>query len=142
MSIATICPKCGTIVVPVDSLPVKTYLKKQFIEDLPLDSTWHICPNQTCDISYFSSDIIFSIYDLTIPLWFKNRSLDVPICYCANITRGDIHASVQSGHKTVKTIRVYLDKNMPCDCKRLNPLGRCCCKAFNHEIDIAIAKFK
>jgi bacterioferritin-associated ferredoxin len=142
MAIAKICPRCGSIVVPVPILPVKTYLKEQFIEELPLKANWHVCPNQKCPVTYFTSGMIFTTHDLTTTLWFKNKSLEAPICYCANITRGDIETAVKSGYSTIKAVRTYLKKDLPCDCKRLNPLGGCCCEAFNYEIDMAIAKFE
>ncbi len=123
MAIVKICPHCGSIVVPVPILPVKTYLKEQFVKELPLEADWHVCPNQKCPVTYFTKGIISTINDLTTSLWFKNKGPDAPICYCASITRGDIETAVRAGHTTIKAIRTSLDKNLPCDCKKLNPLG-------------------
>ncbi len=130
MKTIQICPKCGVPAIKVNSKAVKYNLKREVKQELNKKSKWHICCNPSCDISYFSKERIFNTSDLTNGLFFKDQSDDVPVCYCAGISRGDIKNAVRNGCKTIGKVRSFTSKNTTGHCEEKNALGKCCNLVF------------
>ena len=91
---------------------------------------WSICPNHDCDCSFFSKDIIFTTSDLIRPLFFKDNSDNIPICYCSDLTRGEIKNPVRNGCKTIDKVQNYTKKNITGFCEEKNSSGKCCRNVF------------
>ncbi|MDO4841383.1 MAG: (2Fe-2S)-binding protein [Phoenicibacter congonensis] len=53
---------------------------------------------------------------------------DEIICYCSNVTRGDIEQAMNDGAKTLKDIKLATGACTVCRCEELNPKKKCCCK--------------
>ena len=48
------------------------------------------------------------------------------ICYCSNVTKGEIVRAIQNGAKTLEDIRAATKACTVGRCKELSPRGRCC----------------
>ena len=48
------------------------------------------------------------------------------ICYCDNVTKGQIIAAMEAGAKTLKDIKQMTGACTSCKCAELNPSGKCC----------------
>lgn len=48
------------------------------------------------------------------------------VCYCDNVTKGQILAAMEQGAKTLKDIKQMTGACTSCRCAELNPSGKCC----------------
>jgi len=128
-----VCPNCGIPSFKVIADAVLFNLNNT-IQTPEKQNNWQICMNTKCDISYFSDKVHYTIKDLKHALFFKDESPNTFICYCSQITRGEIKEAVNQGCKNVKQVRDLLNKNNKCECKTKHPLGKCCCSSFDFEI--------
>ena len=130
MEIIQICPVCGAPGIGVKDLTVRYNLKnsKWILPDKRVK--WSICPNPSCNCSYFNKYRKYSESDLINPLFFKDRGDNVPICYCSDLTRGEIKDAVKNDCKTIKDVQKYTKKDITGLCETRNPLGKCCKNAF------------
>lgn len=48
------------------------------------------------------------------------------ICYCDNVTKGQIIAAMDAGAQTLKDIKQTTGACTSCRCAELNPSGKCC----------------
>lgn len=67
----------------------------------------------------------------------KDRA--VVICYCSELTRGEIQAAVKNGCRTIADVRKYTSKNITGQCAEKNPSGKCCGSEFLSEIKKAVS---
>ena len=51
---------------------------------------------------------------------------DQMICYCDNVTNGEIIAAMEQGAKTLQDIKRMTGACCSCRCAELNPSGKCC----------------
>ena len=138
MKLIHICPQCGNPGIKVNAKAILYNLKKP--EEIKSDKRWASCVNPGCDCSYFSQNFIFSVTDLVKPLFYKDKSGIVPICYCSGLTRGEINSAVKKGCKTIRDIKKYTGKSTSGHCNERNPLGKCCREVFQMTIKTAINK--
>ena len=134
MKTIQICPKCGLPAIKVNKKAVKYNLRSSAKQDVEMKLKWHMCSNAGCECSYFSKEKIFTASDLNKGLFFKDKSDNVPVCYCSDLTRGEIKNAVENGCKTIGKVRTYTKKNITGDCKEKNPLGKCCNLIFLRTI--------
>ena len=80
--------------------------------------------------SYFSKHHTFMTTDLIKPLFFKDNGDNVPICYCSDLTRGEIKNAVKKGKRTISEVQKFTQKNITGLCEERNPLGKCCRNVF------------
>jgi hypothetical protein len=128
MEIIKICPNCGNPAIAVVESAVEYNLKKTL--SFQSNKKWSICSNPVCEVSYFSKDLQFSLNDLINPLWFKDNGDNVPVCYCSDLTRGEIKNAVRQGCKTIDDVQELTNKNITGFCEERNPLGKCCRNVF------------
>jgi hypothetical protein len=138
MEIIQICPVCGLPAIKVNVEAVKFNIADSKKHLVDISTKWSICSNPKCDCSYFSKHITFNTSDLTIPLFFKDDTDSVPICYCSNLTRGEIKNAVKSGCKRIDEVQNFTKKNITGFCKERNPLGKCCRNVFLKTISDSI----
>lgn len=124
------CPMCGQPAISVDFKTVLFNLTDYAKMNIQSNLKWSICINQNCDCSYFSKSQFFKTKDLIKPLFFKDNSDNVPICYCSDLTRGEIKNAVKQGMRTIVDVKRYTQKNIAGFCEERNPLGKCCSKEF------------
>ena len=95
MEIIQLCPQCGFPAIPVGSKAVVYNLTNAAKTTIETNVKWSICNNPNCDCAYFSKTQKFKTSDLIKPLFFKNKGYHVPICYCSDLTRGEITNAVK-----------------------------------------------
>jgi len=130
MEIIQICPKLGIPSVPVNVEAAKFNIAESRKALVNVKDRWSVCVKPDCDWSYFSKHTEFRTSDLIVPLFFKDNSDAVPICYCSNLTRGEIKIAVKNGCKSIDDVQNYSNKDITGFCKERNPLGRCCRNVF------------
>jgi bacterioferritin-associated ferredoxin len=138
MEIIQICPGCGLPAVAVNAEAVKYNVIGSLQHLINLKIKWSICVNPSCDRSYFSKTSSLSTADLNVSLFFKDKSDNVPICYCSGLTRGEIKSAVKNGCKSIDDVQNYTGKDITGMCKERNPLGKCCRKVFLKTISDAM----
>ena len=134
MEIIQICPKCGLPALGVNVEVVKYNVVESLKDSIILKNKWSVCVNPACDCSYFSKTRELSTADLNVPLFFKDKTDNVPICYCSNLTRGEIAAAVKNGCRNIDDVQNYTQKNITGMCEERNPLGKCCRNVFLRTI--------
>lgn len=140
MEIIQICPVCCLPAVAVNAEAVKYNVIGSLQHLINLKIKWSICVNPACDCSYFSKTRNFRTADLNVPLFFKDKSDNVPICYCSDLTRGEIKNAVKNGCKSIDDVQNYTRKDITGMCKERNPLGKCCRNVFLKTISDAMNK--
>jgi len=126
MKTIPICPDCGLPGVKVNEKAVAFNLKKsEKIKNLH-GNKWYACTNPECKSSYFSGEKTIPSSSLVRSLFYKDKSKNAVICYCADLTRGDIKKAVKNGCKTAGEVRKYTKKTGSGNCEKKNPLGKCC----------------
>jgi NAD(P)H-nitrite reductase large subunit len=126
MKIIPICPDCGLPGVKVNQKAVAFNLKKSEKIREVHDHKWYACINPECKISYFSGEKSIPSSTLARSLFYKDKSDNAVICYCADLTRGDIKKAVRNGRTTAGEVRKYTKKTGSGNCDKKNPLGKCC----------------
>jgi hypothetical protein len=134
MEIIQICPECGFPAIEVAGKAVRFNLVDPLKLMVNNRVKWSICINKECDCSYFSKNQLFRTTDLIAPLFFKDLKDDVPVCYCSNLTRGEIMSAVKKGYRTIDEIQNYTKKSITGFCSERNPLGKCCRNVFLRTI--------
>jgi hypothetical protein len=134
MKIIQICPTCGLPGLKVNEKAVKYNMRKP--EETKSDNNleWSVCINPDCECSYFTKGKVFNKADLVKPLFFKDNSDNVPVCYCSDLTRGEIKNAVRKGCRTIGEVQKFTKKNITGHCKKMNPLGKCCKQVFLRTI--------
>ena len=140
MEIIQICPKCGLPAVGVNVEAVKFNVIESLHAMINVKDKWSICVNPACDCSYFSKTKELSTTDLNVSLFFKDKSDNVPICYCSNLTRGDIKDAVKNGCKSIDDVQNYTKKDLTGMCEKRNPMGKCCRNVFLRTISDSLNK--
>jgi len=130
MKIIEICPVCSNPGIEVEHITVSSLLKNGKMKSISADKKYFICSNSACIVTYFLSGGYFTVDDLKTEVWFKNSGKDIPICYCSDLTRGEISAAVKNGCKTINDVQKYTKKNATGNCRTMNPLGKCCRDVF------------
>lgn len=130
MEIIQICPECGNPGISVPGTAVRYNLNLTANVVIHSNIKWSMCSNPNCTCSYFSKDHKYKTADLIKPLWFKNNGDNAPICYCSDLTRGEIKDAVKKGFQTINSVQKYTNKNITGLCEEKNPLGKCCRNVF------------
>lgn len=122
MSEAALCPITGVIGRPVDTITLKALLRPAALATLDPGAQHYYCPDPICDTVYFAGRRTFARADLDVPVLAKERSGNVPVCYCFGWTRDRVHSE---GAGAVAEIRAHIAAGR-CGCEVNNPKGACC----------------
>ena len=122
-----LCPRCGEKGKPV-SLATVGAMAKTEVEAAKLSAQeYKLCRNRDCPVVYYAGEIQIEKSDLRVPVNFKERNYDGPVCYCFNHTFASIRAEVQAkGHSTAQRMITEEVKSGRCACEVKNPAGTCC----------------
>ncbi len=134
---APACPACGRRGQGVPAETVRNLVRAEAWDRLPrgeAPSEWWLCPSPSCAVVYFrrangsggEAESVFSRSDVRVPVWFKDPGSDVPLCYCAGLTRAEVKEAVAKGCRTIGEIRETTGKTRQGHCRTENPSGRCC----------------
>jgi len=128
-----ICPECRNYGKEVRNQTVNSLTKRE--KEATENDEYYICLEPVCDVVYFNELEIYRKADVNVPVWFKDDSETSPICYCSNLTRGEIIEALRRGKKTIPDIRYYTGKHKTGQCLTKNPLGSCCYNAIQDLIN-------
>ena len=131
--IIEICPVCKSVGFPVGIETVEPLSGKDFKNSDP--SKPAACLEQSCTVTYFCGSEYILKTGIKVPLWYKDESDNVPVCYCPDINRNEIKTAVENRCRTIVDVQAYLGKNVKGKCKRENPLGLYCRNIFLNEIE-------
>lgn len=131
-----ICPVCERLGEEVENFTVKQ-LVMDHLTELVGDKNYYLCISEECDIVYYNQEgIKFDKQQVKVPIWFKKDAKPKYTCYCSKVTEEQvINAVVKDGAKTVADIIKITGAMQNADCKKNNPLGKCCHKIIQEAID-------
>jgi len=130
------CPECGEPGQKIKNDTALSAVKKD-LRDKIGDKDFSLCRNPYCETGYFNNDINTKIHkdDFRRPIWFKEGSDPVIICYCKNIKEEDIiETVVKTGLEEINQITYYLKNSLGENCRINNPTGHCCSGTFRDTI--------
>jgi hypothetical protein len=122
-----LCPRCGEKGKPV-SLATVGAMAKTKVDAAKLSAQeYKLCRNFDCPVVYYAVGIQLEKSDLRVPVNFKERNYEGPVCYCFNHTVASITAEIQTkGHSTAQAMIKQEVKVGRCACEVKNPSGTCC----------------
>lgn len=124
----TSCPECGSRSKQVDSLTVKSLVRRLPFGMMP--AQYYFCEAPDCDVVYFASNPqtpTFRRDDLLVRVGVKERHGSAAVCYCFGVTRRDIADEVERTGKSTFAERIKGEvKAGHCACEVKNPSGKCC----------------
>lgn len=123
-----LCPRDRTKGKPVQLITLKSLLIPTSLEQLNASDKYRFCPSQNCSVVYFSEQgQLFTVDDLKVPVFPKDSSETVPICYCFGWSRKRISEEIEktSQSNVVNAISSHIQAKR-CGCEVNNPQGICC----------------
>lgn len=125
------CPADGRSCRRVELRTVLHHLKRPHA-NRPTTQGYYFCDNQECDVVYFGQDgSVITRHDVRSEVGQKSRSRDRLICYCFDITEGEVIGKIDhQGGSSAKEFVIEQTRLHNCACDVRNPSGRCCLKNF------------
>ncbi|ABO49101.1 conserved hypothetical protein [Desulforamulus reducens MI-1] len=122
LSKAALCPKCGGRGKGMRSDTLRHMIQNHRIPKV-LEG-YQLCLNPDCSVVYFGSEV-FTKEDLMTRVWFKETDPDVPVCYCKEVTTGDIleHIVQRGCCQNLQDIQNHTGANTGKECLTKNPAG-------------------
>jgi hypothetical protein len=129
------CPRCGEK-GNVVSLATVGAMAKTEVEAAKLSAqAYKLCRNRDCLVVYYAGEIQLEKSDLRVPVNFKERNYEGPVCYCFNHTVASIRAEIQTkGHSTAQAMITQEVKAGRCACEVKNPAGACCLRDITRVV--------
>nr|WP_051276243.1 hypothetical protein [Desulfovirgula thermocuniculi] len=90
------CPECGRRGLRVKQVTVASLVKEEKL-DLVAGEGFHLCVSLECGVAYFNDAVTIREDELKVPVWFKNHSAPVPVCYCTSVTDQEILEHIMRG---------------------------------------------
>jgi hypothetical protein len=112
----------------VQTITLKSLLIPSALENLNPNTAYYFCAAPDCPIVYFNEEgQIFSTEQVKVPVFQKDRGLNVLVCYCFGWSRDRIQQEIiKTGKSSAETnIRSHI-KAGRCGCEVNNPQGSCC----------------
>jgi hypothetical protein len=121
------CPSCKNKGKNVQLITLKSLLKASALETFEPDTSYFFCPNPSCSTVYFSETHLqtFTEDNMKVPVYQKNPSIDVPVCYCFDWTRERLIQAVGYNKQPADQIKAHVQAGR-CGCEFNNPQGACC----------------
>ncbi|MBP0726015.1 (2Fe-2S)-binding protein [Bacillus sp. RG28] len=132
-----VCPSCNVDGKKVKIITLKSLLKPMALNSLNANLDHYFCSTSNCEVVYFDSEKkSYFKSDIKVQVFQKDSSLDVPVCYCFDWTKGKLQQSVQNelASQPVEQIRKNIKANR-CGCEVNNPQGSCCLANVTTFID-------
>ena len=123
----TACPLSGTKGKRVGLITLKSQLKADALATLDSNPDYFFCPEETCNVVYFSGTSHFRQQQVKLPVFQKDPGDEVPACYCFDWTRTALARAVASG--VAETVPISIAEHVKagrCGCEVNNPQGSCC----------------
>jgi hypothetical protein len=119
------CPSCGKKGKPVAVLTVKSLVRDH--TRILASVFYSFCRAVNCDVVYFSDQAVFKKPDLKVRVGIKDTTDPIPLCYCFDYSREDVHRDIESSGSTtiLEEIKAEIQGGF-CACPVKNPSGACC----------------
>ena len=119
------CPVSGKACHPVPYKTILQHIKSPWQSGIR-EQPFYFCDDPECDVVYFGLDnSTITKGSMRTLVGIKEKSDDVLICYCFDVTKSQAKAD-----EKIKQFVVDHTKNSLCACEIKNPSGRCCLKDF------------
>ncbi|MGE7765772.1 putative iron-sulfur cluster-binding metallochaperone [Peribacillus sp. NPDC096540] len=122
------CPNCKVAGKKVKIITLKSMLKPTKLDSLSADLDHYFCAVNDCEVVYFDTEQkSYTKSDIKVPVYQKDTSLEVPVCYCFDWTKEKITQFVEKGltPNPIEHIRENIKENR-CGCEVNNPQSSCC----------------
>lgn len=90
---------------------------------------YYYCAAPNCKVVYFSNENVphFTVEDVRVKVFVKDKGNDVNVCYCFDWTRGRIKEQIAQTGKSIASLEIAKEvKAGKCACDIKNPKGECC----------------
>lgn len=132
-----LCPVCGKKGMMVENYTVKHIVSDDLAEQIGVDD-YFLCMSEECDITYYNpkTEVQFNKQQLNVPIWFKKDAHPKYACYCSKVTEEQvINAVLKEGASTMQEVLNITGAMQNANCRKNNPLGKCCHKVIQAAID-------
>jgi len=122
------CPSCNEAGNKVKIITLKSLLKPAALNSLNPNLNHYFCSTPYCEVVYFDSEQkLYTKSDSKVPVFQKDYSFEVPVCYCFDWTKEKLEQAIKNGlaSQPVEQIRQNIKANR-CGCEVNNPQGSCC----------------
>jgi hypothetical protein len=138
------CPISKTPSRKVQRRTLEHLLKSEKVGSIQ-DVQYYCCIEPSCDIVYFSNENVpyFSVGDVKVKVFAKDKGDDVNVCYCFDWTHGRIKEEIfRTGESSAafEIAREIKAGNCACDIK--NPKGECCLGDVNSVLKTILQEKK
>lgn len=120
-----ICPVCQLKGKSVPIITLKSLLKPTALVMIDAKANYAFCANPKCQVVYFCGNHYFTKDELKVPVYQKEETDDIPVCYCFGWTRERLVIAIKDNQKPIEHIQEQLKANR-CGCEVNNPQGSCC----------------
>jgi hypothetical protein len=121
------CPSCAEKGRFVSLATVGSMAKTSVKAHKLSQPSYKLCRNPDCPVVYFAPGITIDKTELRVPINFKEKNYDGPVCYCFDHTLASIRAEIQStGRSTAQAVVTKEVQAGRCACEVKNPAGTCC----------------
>lgn len=123
----TACPTSGGKGRRVSLATLKSLLVPDALATLDPAPQYFFCPDTTCDTVYFSGTSTYQQQHVKVPVFQKDPSAEVPVCYCFGWTRARLRdATVLHQSEVIPAQIAEHVRAGRCGCEVNNPQGSCC----------------
>ncbi|MBA4496416.1 (2Fe-2S)-binding protein [Paenactinomyces guangxiensis] len=122
------CPQCNTVGRKVKIITLKSLLLPEALKNLNVESPYYFCSTRDCKVVYYNEDKeTYQTEEIKVPIFQKNTSNHIPVCYCFGWTRKRIVDEVKKtgNSSAMSEIKQHI-KEKRCGCEVNNPQGSCC----------------
>ncbi|MDE3056735.1 MAG: (2Fe-2S)-binding protein [Bacteroidota bacterium] len=127
------CPVSKTSSRKVQRRTLEHLLKPEKISEIR-NVQYYYCTEPDCKVVYFSNEQapFFSVEDVAVKVFSKDKGDDVNTCYCFDWTRGRIKDDIERTGKSTASLQIAREvKAGNCLCDIKNPKGECCLGEVN-----------
>lgn len=109
---------------PVPLITLKSLLVPSALAQLNAQQSYRFCASPDCPVVYFGADgQTFETDCLKVPVFAKDLSPEVPVCYCFDWRRHQLRDP--ANRHALDDIAAHIQAQR-CGCEVNNPQGRCC----------------
>jgi hypothetical protein len=122
------CPITKTSSRKVQRRTLEHMLKAEKVETIQ-NVQYYYCTDSNCNVVYFSNESVpyFTVDDVKVKVFAKDKGDDVNVCYCFDWTRDRIRKEIIEVGKSSAAIEIARQvKAGLCACDVKNPKGTCC----------------
>lgn len=138
------CPISKTSSRKVQQRTLEHLLKSEKVAEMK-NVQYYYCTAPDCKVVYFSNESApyFTVEDVRVKVFSKDKGDDVNVCYCFDWTRGKIKQEIKHTGKSNASFEIAQKvKEKFCNCDIKNPKGECCLGDVNRLIKLYLSQEK